>query len=161
MHGHQLRIMVLLGRLGMELMGLAFVVEVVNVRLGSRRTIELIGIGHDTWGDVRLILNGASSGPPSAASSQVLSRGHSVASHHPTQPHVWLVSEHGVGRSLCVTALGVALGLAVVIEVIEEKRCLRFNILRKKLLNLLIFAERDLERASTYGKVSCRGGCGQ
>ena len=44
--------MVLLGLLGVELVGLAFVVEVVDVRLRGSWPVELIGIGHDTWGDV-------------------------------------------------------------------------------------------------------------
>ena len=88
-------------------------------------------------------------------------RDSSITSDHAAQPHVRLVLEHIVGRSLGVTALGVALRLAIVIEVVEQKRCLWFNILRKKLLNLLVFAERDLERASPDGKVSCGGCCGQ
>ena len=145
----------------MELVGLALVVEVVNMWLCSSGAIELIGIGHDTWGDVWLTLNCASSGPSSAAACQVLPRRYSVACDHAAQPHVRLVLEHVVGRSLGVTALGVALWLAVVIEVIEKKRCLWFNILRKKLLNLLVFAKRNLERASSNSKVSCSSCCGQ
>ena len=57
-----------------------------------------------------------------------------------------------------MTALCVALRLwlAVIIEVVEKKRCLWFNILREKLLHLLIFAKRNLERAGSDGKVSSR-----
>ena len=62
-----------------------------------------------------------------------------------------------------MTALCVALRLwlAVIIEVVEKKRCLWFNILREKLLHLLIFAKRNLERAGSDGKVSSRSCCCQ
>ena len=68
-NSHELRILdLLLWRLWMKLMHLAFMVEIVNVRLGCSRTVELVGISHHTWGDVRLILNRASSGPSAASS---------------------------------------------------------------------------------------------
>ena len=50
---HELRILdLLLWCLWMELMALALVVKVMNVRLGDSRTVEFVGISHDTWGDV-------------------------------------------------------------------------------------------------------------
>ena len=60
-----------------------------------------------------------------------------------------------------MTALCVALRLwlAVIIEVVEKKRCLWFNIFREKLLHLLIFAKRNLERAGSNGKVSSCSCC--
>ena len=85
MNCHELRILnLLLWCLWMELMALAFVVKVMYVRLGDSRTVELVGICHHTWGDVWLILNRASSGPPPAPSSQVLSRWYSITCYDTT-----------------------------------------------------------------------------
>ena len=62
--------------------------------------------------------------------------------------------------TLCLAALCVMLRLTVVIEVVEQKGCFRLNILREKLLHLLILTQWYLERSTINDRcsgVSCSG----
>jgi len=125
-------------------MDLNLIFEMLNGYLAIRDmwVPKLVGVGHNTWGVVRLDLNGASSGSPSAATGQILPRWDSVTRRHMTQTDICLIIEHSLIRALRLTAL--CLRLAIVVEVVMQERCFG-TILGKELLYLLILTRRYFE----------------
>ena len=118
---------------------------------------KLIGISHDTWGIVRFNLNGAPSSSPTTPTGQILAGWDSItcdsfSCHHMAQPDIRLVIKNALIRTLRLAAL--RLGLAVIVEVIIQERCL-IAFLGEVLRYLLVLTNGNRERP-TCGIVTCR-----